>query len=38
MIKLATVLALIAVVWTFRKHLIHLLMRFTGTWVGSPDG
>lgn len=24
--------------YRFRKKLVHLLTRTTGTWVGSPDG
>ena len=35
--KLLTVLALAGAGYGFRKHLVHLLTKLTGTWVGTPS-
>ena len=34
--KLMAILALAGAGYASRKHLVHLLTKFTGTWVGTP--
>ena len=35
--KLIAILALAGVGYVCRKHLVHLLTKLTGTWVGAPS-
>ena len=35
--KLFAVVALAGAACAFRKHLVHLLTKLTGTWVGTPS-
>ena len=34
--KLIAILALAGAGYVSRKHLVHLLTKLTGTWVGTP--
>ncbi len=35
--KLGIVVAGLALAYVARTRLVHLLTKFTGTWVGTPD-
>jgi hypothetical protein len=37
MVRVLSVVGLGVLAYTGRRHLVHLLTRLTGTWLGAPD-